>query len=56
MNVKHVIRYYISPDIVHLTKISSRRRIESSMPMQSKRMNQMKRRIEKMKTLAKNMS
>ena len=55
-NVIHVISWDTFPNIVHLIKTSSIRRTKSSMPMQLKRMNHMKRRLERMKTLMKNMS
>ena len=55
-NVIHAISWDTFPDIVHLIKISSRRRTESSMPMQLNKMNEMKRRLEEMKTLVNNMS
>ena len=54
-NVIHVISWDTLRDIVHLINTSSRRRNEKSMPMQLKRMNQMKKRIEKMKTIVKSM-
>ena len=56
LNVMHVIRWDTLIEIVLMRNINSRRRTESSMPIQSKRMNCTKRRLEIMKTLVNNMS
>ena len=56
LNVTHVIIWDTLIDIFLLTKISPRRRTESNMAMQLKRMNQRRKGSQRMKNLVKIMS
>ena len=56
LNVTHVIRWDTFLENVLLIKISSRRRTTSTMPIHLKKINQIKRGLEKTKTLVKSMS